>query len=184
MSLKIITGSFLSVVGFLAAILGILFIIASKGDTGSRLTSGLILFILGLSFFIIGAVIFKKAIQMTPASIKKKLLKLARENHGEVSEDAILGELGNSEDVHTLINELVAVGTAKEKIRDNRKFLFFPDFFMEMMVKQCPYCGNDYPVRDDIELCPNCGGDLKMYKSRLANKEDSFSMDDDDSNLS
>jgi len=48
---------------------------------------------------------------------------------------------------------------------------------MNMVIEKCPYCGRDYPVRDDIERCPVCGGDLKLYRSALARNEKKFSMD-------
>jgi rRNA maturation protein Nop10 len=51
---------------------------------------------------------------------------------------------------------------------------------MKMVLKKCPYCGNDYPVRDDIERCPTCGGDLKLHRTALAQDEKKFSMDEED----
>jgi rRNA maturation protein Nop10 len=49
-----------------------------------------------------------------------------------------------------------------------------------MKFKKCPYCGNDYPVRDDIEKCPACGGDLKVNRSMLAKGGEKYSMDEED----
>jgi hypothetical protein len=43
-------------------------------------------------------------------------------------------------------------------------------------IEKCPYCGSDYPVRDDIERCPRCGGDLKLHRSALARDEGKISM--------
>lgn len=183
MTLGIIFGACISVIGFLSAFLGILFIIAS-GEKSSRLSAGILFVLTGIAFTTVGIRIFRRAVRFSPSGIRKRLLKLARINHGELSQEAVIGELGDSDDVRRQIKELLARGIAKEIIRNNRVFFSFPDFQLELVVKQCPYCGNDYPVRDEIERCPSCGGDLKMHKSRLADSDDKFSMDDDDSDLS
>jgi hypothetical protein len=184
MTLGIIFGAFLSIIGFLSIFLGILFVIASR-ERGSRLSAGIIFVLAGIALVTVGIRIFRRAIRFSPSGIKKRLLKLARINHGELSEEAIIGELGNSDDVRIQVQDLIAQGIAKEITRNNRRFFSFPDFQLELVVKQCPYCGNDYPVRDVIERCPSCGGDLKMHKSRLADSDDKFSMDEeDDSELS
>jgi len=38
----------------------------------------------------------------------------------------------------------------------------------DFIIEQCPYCGNPYPVRDEITACPVCGGDLTMHRTVLA----------------
>ncbi len=183
MTLGIIFGALLSVIGFLSFFLGILFLIAAKGES-SRLRAGALFIFAGCALLVVGIRIFRKSIRSSPAGIRKRLLTLARKNHGEVSREAIIGELGDSDDVRTEIQKLISGGIAQEIIRDNRRLYSFPDFQLEIVFKKCPYCGNDYPVREGIERCPSCGGDLKMYKSRLASA-DKFSMDDgDDSGLS
>ena len=51
---------------------------------------------------------------------------------------------------------------------------------MNFIIKKCPYCGKDYPVRDDIEICPLCGGDLKLHRSAIARAGGAYGTDDDD----
>jgi hypothetical protein len=60
-----------------------------------------------------------------------------------------------------------------------RRVYRFEDVQAKLVLKKCPYCGNDYPVRDDIERCPTCGSDLKLQRTALAKGEDKFSMDDE-----
>jgi len=69
---------------------------------------------------------------------------------------------------------------AEERIRDNRRVYVFESFQVKLVLKKCPYCGNDYPVRDDIERCPSCDGDLTMHRTALAKGEATYSMDEDD----
>ncbi|MFC1669166.1 hypothetical protein ACFL20_02160 [Spirochaetota bacterium] len=174
---KIIMGAILSVTGAVSSFLGVLFLIASGGQ-GSRLLAGIVLLAIGITILLVGIIIFRKAMSISPAGIKKKLLKLARLNNGEISEEEILASLGNSDIVEQQLNEIMQRGIASEVIKNGRKIYIFPDFQLEIVVKECPYCGNDYPLRDDIEECPSCGGDLKMHKSLIVGANNSYSMDD------
>jgi rRNA maturation endonuclease Nob1 len=47
-----------------------------------------------------------------------------------------------------------------------------------MKYAKCPYCGKEYPVRDDILKCPACGGDLKATQTMLANNKNAKSVDE------
>ena len=56
---------------------------------------------------------------------------------------------------------------------------------MNMVIDKCPYCGGDYPVRDDIERCPRCGGDLKLHRSVIArNEKRASTVGEDDTGVS
>jgi len=46
----------------------------------------------------------------------------------------------------------------------------------EIIMKQCPFCKNDYPVNQDIETCPSCGGDLKIYKTKVSNLDERYNL--------
>ena len=101
-------------------------------------------------------------------------------NNGELTEEAITAELDDSDDVKFQLNDLVKLGVAKESLRNGKTVYQFENLQVKLVFKQCPYCGNDYPVRDDIQQCPSCGGDLKMHRSAIAGKNEKFSMDEDD----
>ena len=75
MTLKIIFGSILSIVGILSSFLGLMFLI-STGDKQSRIIVGAILLIIGIIFIIIGVMLFRKGIRFSPQGIKKRILKL------------------------------------------------------------------------------------------------------------
>jgi hypothetical protein len=179
MTLQIILGALLSVVGVLSAGMGLIFLIGSHGIS-SRLIAGGIMVAGGLALLVTGIIVFRRGSRFSPAGIRKQLLRLARMNNGELTEEAITGSLGSSDAVGFQVASLLKEGVAVEMRRDNRRFYLFEDFKLKMVLKKCPYCGNDYPVRDDIEKCPACGGDLKVTRSMLAKGGEKYSMDEED----
>ena len=179
MTLQVIFGALLSVIGILSSALGLIFFIGSHG-IGSRLAAAGILGTAGVIMFVIGVIMFRRGSRFSPAGIRKELLRLARMNNGELTEEAIIGTLGTSDTVNVQLAALVREGVASERMRDNRKLYVIENVQMKMVLKKCPYCGNDYPVRDDIERCPTCGGDLKLHRTALALNEKKFSMDEED----
>lgn len=184
MTLQVIFGALLSVLGFLSAGLGVVFLIGSYG-IASRIATGGILGAVGLALFTAGVILFRRGSRRSPAGIRKELLRLAKMHNGELTDEAITGSLGTSDAVAFQVAALVKEGIAAERMRDNRRFYLFEDFQLKMVLKKCPYCGNDYPVRDVVETCPTCGGDLKAGRSMLAKGNDKFSMDEgDDSGVS
>lgn len=179
MSLKIIFGSTLSLVGIFTSLLGLMFVMAT-GEKQSRIIVGIILLVLGIIILIFGLALFRKGIRFSPEGIKKRILKLAKMNNGELPEDVITADLGNSDDVKFQVQVIVSSGIASEQLINNRTVYVFKDFQMKLVMKECPYCGNDYPVKGDIEKCPSCGGDLKMNKKNMTEKDEKFSLDEDD----
>ncbi|OHD63016.1 MAG: hypothetical protein A2176_09325 [Spirochaetes bacterium RBG_13_51_14] len=179
MTLQVILGALVSVIGVLSAGLGLLFIIASHG-IGSRLAAGAVMGGGGLVVIIVGVIMFRKGLRFSPEGIRKELLRQAKMNNGELTEEVITGALGKSDAVNFQLADLVKRGVAEERIRDNRRVYVFESFQVKLVLKKCPYCGNDYPVRDDIERCPSCGGDLTMHRTALAKGEATYSMDEDD----
>jgi hypothetical protein len=179
MTLQIIFGALLSTAGILTAGLGLIFLIASHG-VASRLAAGFIMSAGGLIALVAGVVLFRRGSRFNPSGIRKELLRLARIGNGELAEEAVAASLGDSDAVRYQIQTLVREGIASEIVRDRRRVWVFAGLQMKMVVKKCPYCGNDYPVRDDIERCPTCGGDLKLDRSALAKGDKGYSMDGGD----
>jgi hypothetical protein len=176
MTKKIIGGAALSLFGLAFIFLGIMFVMAS-GEKMSRLGTGIILLIFGLTFLIFGIRLFRAGIAVSPSKIKERILKLAARNHGELPEDVLTGEIGKSDILDFALQSMINSGMAGKTLRKGRTFYLFSEFNMTLVVKQCPYCGNDYPVRDDIEACSSCGGDLKISVEKMRGKSDSYSMD-------
>jgi hypothetical protein len=179
MTLQVVIGALLSAIGFMSSALGVIFLIAPHG-IGSRLTVACVMGAGGLAILVAGVILFRRGTRFSPSGIRKEILRLARMNNGELTDEAINGSLGKSDAVSFQIAALVKDGIAAERVRGNRRVYLFEEFQTKLVLKKCPYCGNDYPVRDDIERCPSCGGDLKMHRSIIARGEGKYSMDEDD----
>lgn len=176
MNAKIFIGAFSSVIGLPGAVLGFLFLAAARGDS-SRQATGIILVAAGIFLAAGGIFLFLKGMAMRPAGIRARLLKLARRGNGELTPEEITAALGDSDAVRAEMNIFLRSGLAKETVKENRKIYLFSDFQHHLIMKACPYCGNDYPVRDDIERCPTCGGDLKLKSETTSLEDDPWYMD-------
>ncbi len=176
MILRIIGGAVLFILGLALLLLGIMFIIASDNEK-RRVITGIILSPFGLLLLVFGIRFFREGLSLSPQRIREKILKLAAQNHGELPENVIMGEIGKSDILDFQLISMINSGIAKKTFRDGQTFFLFSQFNMKLIVKQCPYCGNDYPVRDDIETCSSCGGDLRVSIERKVDEDNSYSMD-------
>ncbi len=176
MTISIIAGSAFTLAGSASAFLGTMFIIASSGDT-TRLTAGAILALTGAALIFAGVRLFRKGLEASPSTIRKRILRAAAKNNGEASIEAIIGEAGDNDLVRAQLNIFTRSGIASKEKKEGRTFYIFPDYQFKLLFKKCPYCGNDYPVKHGVEQCPSCGGDLKMTGGRTSSGDDKFSMD-------
>jgi len=175
MTAKIIYGAILLLAGIIHLFMGIIFLIASS-DNNTRLIIGIILFAAGALIFIAGYRLFKKGMVLRPGAIEAVILKAAAKKNGRVSQDALIAETGIKDLTLFELKKLVSKKRAFPEFSAEGAFYLFPEFQFELKFKACPYCGNDYPVRKDIEQCPSCGGDLKITGTSAAG-DDRFSMD-------
>lgn len=175
MTAKIIYGAILLLAGIIHLFMGTVFLIASSGNN-TRLITGIILFAAGSLIFIAGYRLFKKGMVLRPGAIEGVILKAAAKKNGRVSEEALIAETGIRDLTIFELGKLVSKKRALRESSAEGTFYLFPEFQFELKFKACPYCGNDYPVRKDIEKCPSCGGDLKITGTSAAG-DDRFSMD-------
>lgn len=175
MTAKIIFGAILLFAGLVHLFFSIMFIIASSGNN-TRLFTGIILFAAGGFLFTAGYRLFAKGMVLRPGAIEGVILKAAAKKNGRVSEEALIAETGIRDLTVFELGKLVSKKRAIRESSAEGTFYLFPEFQFELKFKACPYCGNDYPVRKDIEQCPSCGGDLKITGTS-ASGDDRFSMD-------
>ncbi|PKL17534.1 MAG: hypothetical protein CVV49_10795 [Spirochaetae bacterium HGW-Spirochaetae-5] len=176
MAFKIITGSAMIITGLVSELMGLLFVIAASGMT-SRLIAAGIFFVSGLPLLISGFKVFRSGMVLRPELIREAILKAAAKHHGEITKDIIKGETGWNDIVIYEINDMIKKRIAKTDQRDGETFYIFPEFQFKYVQNKCPFCGNDYPVRDDVQKCPTCGGDLKFLQIKSSSGGDKFSMD-------
>jgi len=174
---KIIIGSFLILLGASAFFLAFVFFISSQGE-GKRLIVAAVSSILSSVSIFFGIQFIRSWNASNPKKIRERILQLARKNHGKISDEALTGEIGDSDAVRSVLQFFLTYKIAFRKNEGPITVYEFPDFHLELVVKQCPYCSNDYPIRDDVEVCPSCGGDLKTITQRVQSDDDAFNLDD------
>jgi hypothetical protein len=176
MAFKIITGSALIITGLVSELMGLFFIIASSGMT-SRIAAAGIFFTAGLPLLIFGFRMFRGGMVLRPELVRNAILKTAAAHNGEITKEIITGAAGWDDIVVFEINDFIKKRIAKTEEKDGRTIYIFPEFQIKYVINKCPFCGNDYPVRDDVQKCPSCGGDLKFLQIKSSSAGNSFSMD-------
>jgi len=175
--MKKILGSLAIIFSILLIILGILFLIAS-GKGVNRFVIGLVMLVIAFFVFIVGMKLIKGVpVVLSPENLRFEIINLAKKFNGEIFLSQLYSMFGKDSNFLLIIDQLVSEGVAEEILKDGGKVYLFKDFQSTMLIKKCPYCGNDYPVRDDVEVCPTCGGDLKMLKNKVQSN-DNFSLDE------
>ncbi len=168
-SMRVIGASFLIIFSLLSLFIGLLFLVASNKEI-SRLTVGIILIVIGLGLLILGITIIKNRISRNPKEIRMKLFKLAAKYHGKLYEDVIYANIYKSDSLEFILNELIEWKIIAKYNEKNRIVYNFPDYDLDLVIKKCHYCSNDYPLLKEIEFCPSCGGDLKITTQKVQDK--------------
>jgi hypothetical protein len=123
---RIIIGVAVIIGGLYLIFLGIVFIITS-GEEGGRFDRGVTLILAGLTAGGVGIFFFREGIPTSPETIKRKIIKLAAKNNGEVPEEVIKGEIGNNETVDSQLESMINSGIAQKTVKDGRIFYSFSE---------------------------------------------------------
>lgn len=174
--IQIIAGALLSIPGAGGIFLGAMFLIASAGIS-SRLYAGVFLLTAGAALLAAGIVLLRRGFRSRPGSARASILRAAAKQNGVITAEILYAETGRSEAVEFELASMLRSGEASVKTDRDEKIYSFPALQFKLKFKKCPYCGSDYPVRENIENCPSCGGDLKIVSEKSPQGDDKFSMD-------
>jgi hypothetical protein len=155
-------GGCVLVIGVVLVLLGLTFIIGSKGSIGTAAT-GVLMLVIGVVGGILTIRKMGQLLGRTPDSIDERMLNLAGMSGGEVTVGEATGALMISVDeAQQSLDRLVGNGMAELKVRDETVYYVFAGIAEVRKVKKCAYCGNEYAVRDPRRTCPSCGGNLEV----------------------
>ncbi len=174
--IQIIAGALFLIAGSGGAFLGLMFLIVSSGS-GSRLITGIMLSAIGAALLASGIFLFRKGMRERPGSVHDRILGAAAKHNGVIAAEVLAAETGGGDSVEFALAAMVRKGRAIAVDREGRKIYTFPELQFKLKFKKCPYCGSDYPVKENIERCPSCGGDLKIVSESSDGGGDKFSMD-------
>jgi len=153
-------GGCLIAVGLVLGGVGLLAVIAQR-------------YVWGLPCLIIGAVLVVWAIRKvgqliadSPERVDTRVASLAAVSGGEITLGEVIGALRLAEaDAQASLDRLVAEGICTREERGETATYVFPGLAEVRMVKRCPYCGNEYPLRDPRRTCPSCGANLEVTQA-------------------
>jgi hypothetical protein len=148
----------LVVFGTLIMLLGIVFLLAP-----GRAAKGLLLLAIGGGVVGFAVQRLKTLATTTPDYLDEQLTNLAAAANGEVTVAAAVGQLRlDQATAEAALQRLVSHGLAKVEMRENIATFVFAGLKPAVMVKKCPYCGNEYPISLEGRTCPACKGNLEI----------------------
>jgi len=174
--IQIISGAFFILTGAVGVFLGLMFLMVSSGS-GSRLITGITLLTIGAGLLASGIFLFRKGMRERPGSVHDRILRAAAKHNGIITEEVLSAETGGGDTVEFELAAMIRKGRIIAGDKNGRKIYTFPELQFKLKFKKCPYCGSDYPVKENIERCPSCGGDLKIVSESSSGGDDKFSMD-------
>ncbi len=159
----------LIVIAFLVAVLmlavGLLFLCAAANQP-SRLWLALALIVVGGAMAAWSGLTWRRASELRPGRLADRITELARRSgQAEITLAQIVGQLkAPTEAALDALALLKERGLAHPERRGDKEVYLFPGLAESKVVRRCPYCGNEYSVREPLHKCPNCGGVLEVVK--------------------
>jgi ribosomal protein S27AE len=144
--------------------LGLLFLIAAT-EQARRFPTALALLALGTLPLAWGILTLRRLAQTSPEALATGTLALARRLGGEVTVAHVQAEFRISAALaQETLDKLAAAGQARPESRGGRTVYAVAGLQQSLVVRQCPYCGSTFPVREARRQCPNCGASLELSK--------------------
>jgi hypothetical protein len=144
---------------------GLIFLCAAV-ENAARIPFALALLLLGGGLTAWSANRLRQQRQRSPEVLTDRVLDLAAAHDSEVTLAQVLSTLDVSEDeAREALARLEASGLCHQEQRRATEVYAFPGLAEGKVVRQCSYCGNEYPVREPLHKCPSCGGTLEIVKT-------------------
>jgi hypothetical protein len=159
----------LIVIAFLVAVLvlavGLLFLCAATKQP-SRLWLALALIVIGGAVAAWSGLTWRRTSELRPGRLADRITELVRRSgQAEVTLAQVVGQLqvptDAALDALALLKER---GLAHLERRGDKEVYLFPGLVESKVMRRCPYCGNEYSIREPLHKCPNCGGTLEVVK--------------------
>ncbi len=145
--------------------LGLLFLIAAASEPQRLLTAAAFL-ALGTVPLAWGIVTLRRLAQTSPEALATGTVALARRLGGEVTVAQVQAEFRIAPSLaQTTLDSLCASGQAAAQAREGRTVYVIRGLQESLVVRRCPYCGSNFPVKEALRQCPHCGASLGLSKT-------------------
>jgi Zn finger protein HypA/HybF involved in hydrogenase expression len=150
--------------------LGFLFLCASAADmqkAGIRIVLAFGLLALGIAGAVWSGIGWRRIGDVEPQRLADRILEMLRQQgKSETTAAELVSFLSApNANVQTALEILQKRGETQLEQRDDRRIYVFPNLKEGKIVRRCPYCGTEYPVKQAIGRCPNCGGKIELEKT-------------------
>lgn len=152
------------IVGGLMGALGMLFLCAAIQEP-KRLPLSALLLLGGGALAFWGGRTLARERALSPARLAERITALARAADAETTLAQVVAGLGAPhEAVLAALDLLRQRGEAYREMRGDREVYTFPGLLPSLVVRRCPYCGNNFGIKTPIHKCPYCGGVVEVER--------------------
>jgi hypothetical protein len=153
-------------VGALMLGLGLLFLCASI-RAPQRLILAALLIVIGGAGVAWAGTTWRRLSEIAPKRLADRIVEMAKlQGKFETTAAEAAAELSApAANVQAALEILQSRGDAVPEQRDDRRVYVFPNLKETKVVRRCPYCGVQFPVKQAITQCPNCGGNIELQRT-------------------
>lgn len=153
-------------VGALMLGLGLLFLCASI-RAPQRLILAALLIVIGGAGVAWAGTTWRRLSEIEPKRLADRIVEMAKlQGKFETTAAEAVAELSApAANVQAALEILQSRGDAAPEQRDDRRVYVFPNLKETKVVRRCPYCGVQFPVKQAITQCPNCGGNIELQRT-------------------
>jgi hypothetical protein len=154
------------IVGGFTMGLGLLFLCASI-RAPQRLVLAALLIILGGGGVAWAGTTWRRLSEIEPKRLADRIVEMVKlQGKFETTAAEAVAELSAPvANVQAALEILGSRGDAVPEQRDDRRVYVFPNLKETKVVRRCPYCGAQFPVKQAITQCPSCGGNIELQRT-------------------
>jgi hypothetical protein len=154
------------IVGGFTMGLGLLFLCASI-RAPQRLVLAVLLIVLGGGGVAWAGTTWRRLSEIEPKRLADRIVEMVKlQGKFETTAAEAVAELSAPvANVQAALEILGSRGDAVPEQRDDRRVYVFPNLKETKVVRRCPYCGAQFPVKQAITQCPSCGGNIELQRT-------------------
>ncbi len=150
--------------------LGLLFLCASAAapeKAATRIVLALLLILVGAIGATWAGKTWRRLSEIEPKRLADRIVEMVRlqGKFETTAAEAVAGLAAPAASVQAALEALQSRGEAVPEQRDDRRVYVFPNLKESKVVRRCPYCGAEFPVKQAITQCPNCGGVIELERT-------------------
>lgn len=167
-ALRVFGGAAAALLGVVLALLGLLFLLGSKGQA-YRLAIGAGCLALGALAIGAGLRLVRSGQARSPEALAAAIAAAAAARNGELSSAQLLAALGaRAPYAQPVLERLLAEGRCQRQVRAGESWYVFAGLQPRLIVLVCQHCQAEQDLSSGLRGCPTCGGPLVERVRRVS----------------